>query len=66
MKDKDLQRFRATLAEVENATNICPECDNITEEIEIHTPALIVADFGAVAATLPCRYCRHCDSYIYF
>ena len=65
MKDKDLQRFRATLAEVENATNICPGCDNITEEIIVAT-ALRATAFGAVATTIPCRYCRHCDTYIYF
>jgi len=61
-KGRGLRRFRAALAEVEEAASVCPECDSILEDIiglGINKPA-VPGDF---ATLMPYRYCDICQLY---
>ena len=57
---KGLRRFRATLAEIEEATNICPECDSPLTAVK---DQLDTKDPGGWAIKLELRYCKKCDQY---
>jgi len=60
MTEKNLRRFRATLAEVEKESNICPECDTILVPIADRWDW---SQPGAMAASLNYKYCENCKKY---
>ena len=60
MEEKGLRRFRATLAEVEEISLICPKCDAIL----VPAPNCIdTSQPGGIAVRLSYSYCQRCKCY---
>ena len=58
MEDR-LRRFRAISNELENRTNVCPECD-APLELVVKTPR---ATPGDIASLIEFYYCSECNIY---